>query len=113
MIATAVGAPDAPGSEAIRDPDSRAGLRSGNPTPTAPISKRRKMVVPKVWKAPKSDGLAKAIKALEAQIGNHAERMDKTEGQGRVMSAGLDLLSASVDGPAHQRDERLRGANQI
>ena len=76
--------------------------------PASPKPKRRKMVLAKGWKPVKfgksarpssnpSEDLQDVIRALEAKTDGLAGRLDQAEGHGRVASAAIDLLSASVD----------------
>ena len=44
-----------------------------------------------------SEDLRDALKAFEAKTDSHADRLAQIEGHGRVVSATVDLLSASVD----------------
>ena len=76
--------------------------------PASPKPKCRKMVVAKGLKMTKvgkgmrpssgpSEDLRDALKAFEAKTDSHADRLAQIEGHGRVVSATVDLLSASVD----------------
>ena len=75
--------------------------------PASPKPKCRKMVVAKGLKMTKvgkgmrpssgpSEDLRDALKAFEAKTDSHADRLAQIEGHGRVVSATVDLLSASV-----------------
>ena len=73
-----------------------------------PKPKRRKMVVSKFLAAKnvgKGDGpssgsaedLKKGLAALEAKLNGQADRLAQFEGHGKVVTATVDLLAASVD----------------